>query len=75
MTPDAILAHYSWAIGSCFRCGESQVFATRIDEIVTPRGDRYELCACGSCVLSLEEERRRFAERKGLSYQPGSLGA
>ena len=74
MTPDAILALYEWAIGTCFRCGEVDVFVTRIDEIVTPRGERYELSACGACVLNLEEERRRYAERKGIAYQAGGLG-
>ena len=75
MTPDAILAHYTWVIGTCFRCGGADVFVTRMSEIVTPRGERYELSACGSCVLKLEEERRRYAERKGKSYEPGGLGA
>lgn len=74
MTPDAILALYEWKIGTCFRCGEVDVFVTHIDEIVTPRGESYELSACGECVLAMEEERRRHAERRGLHYEAGSLG-
>jgi hypothetical protein len=74
MTPDAILACYSWVKGSCFRCGAAELFVTSMDEVVTPRGERYELAACGSCILRLEEERRRFAERTGVAYQPGGLG-
>jgi hypothetical protein len=74
MTPDEILACYPWSIGVCFRCGNRDLFVTPMDEVVTPRGDRYELAACGSCILQLEEERRRFAERRGFPYQPGTLG-
>jgi len=74
MTPDAILALYDWQIGACFRCGQADLFVTRVDEIVTPRGEKYELSACGSCVLAMEEERRRFAERRGRAYDPGGLG-
>lgn len=74
MTPDAILARYRWVAGTCFRCGGVDVFVTLIDEIVTPRGERYPLSACGGCVLHLEDERRRYADRKGLTYEPGTLG-
>ncbi|MFG2328222.1 hypothetical protein ACGFMM_01215 [Streptomyces sp. NPDC048604] len=74
MTPDAILALYDWEIGACFRCSAADAFVTRIDEIVTPRGERYELSACGICVLGMEEERRHHAERKGFPYVAGELG-
>ncbi|MFE0647519.1 hypothetical protein ACFVZH_02865 [Streptomyces sp. NPDC059534] len=74
MTPDAILALYEWVIGACFRCGDANLFVTPIDAVVTPRGERYPLAACGGCVLDMEEERRRFAERKGEKYHPGRLG-
>lgn len=73
MTPDAILALYEWAIGTCFRCGSAGLFVTRLDSILTPRGERYDLSACGGCVLDMEEERRRHAERRGAPYQPGTL--
>ena len=73
MTPDAILALYEWTIGGCFRCGQVDLFVTHVDEIVTPSGDRYELSSCGSCVLAMEEERRRYAERRGRAYEPGGL--
>lgn len=74
MTPDAILALYEWKVGACFRCGQAELFVTGVDEINTPRGERYDLSACGACVLDLEEERRRYAERRGRTYEPGGLG-
>lgn len=74
MTPDAILALYDWEVGACFRCGQTDLFVTRLDEIVTPRGEQYGLSTCGACVLDMEEERRRFAERRGRTYKPGGLG-
>jgi hypothetical protein len=75
MTPDAILALYPWALGACFKCGEVGVFVTHLDAITTPRGERYELSACGCCVLMMENERRRYAGRRGWDYRPGSLGS
>jgi hypothetical protein len=75
MTPDAILALYSWVIGTCFRCAETDLFVTPVGSISTPRGERYNLAACGCCILTLENERRRFAEKRGLRYRPGSLGS
>ena len=74
MTPDVILALYDWETGACFRCGRTALFVTRVDEIVTPRGERYELSACGACVSWMEEQRRRYAERRGRTYEPGKLG-
>lgn len=75
MTPDAILALYSWVLGTCFRCGEPDVFVSHLDDITTPSGQRYELKACGCCILSLENDRRRYAVKKGLVYEPGALGS
>ena len=75
MTPDVILALYDWWIGSCFRCGEAEVFVTHLDDITTPRGERSELAACGCCVLTLENERRRYALRRRQEYRPGRLGS
>jgi hypothetical protein len=48
---------------------------THVDDITTPRGERYELAACGCCVLRMENERRGYAARRGLDYRPGSLGS
>lgn len=75
MTPDLILALYEWEVGTCFRCACSDVHTTPLDEIVTPSGDTYELRACGECILALERERHSYAKRRGLKYQPGSLGS
>lgn len=75
MTPDVILALYRWEVGSCFRCGTVGVYTTHLDEIATPAGATYALRACGCCVLELEEERRRSAERRRMEYRPGLLGS
>lgn len=75
MTPDVILAFYDWEVGSCFRCGIAGAYTTRLDEITTPSGATYVLRACGCCVLELEEERRRCAERRSTEYRPGLLGS
>lgn len=74
MTPDAILALYEWTMGSCFRCADQNVFVSRVGSIDTPAGDTYRLAACGSCILALEDERRRYAARRGLDYEPGTVG-
>jgi hypothetical protein len=66
---------YEWKPGTCFRCADEDVFVSPLDRIVTPSGDTYEIAACGCCVLTLEAERRRYAIRRGLSYEPGSLGS
>ncbi|MFB6573032.1 hypothetical protein [Streptomyces noursei] len=44
-------------------------------EIATPLGETYEIRACEACVVAMEEERRRWAERRGHGYLPGGLGA
>lgn len=75
MTPDAILALYEWKTGTCFRCADDDVYVTPIEDIDTPAGLVYEIAACGECILALENERRRYAVRRGLEYQPGSLGS
>lgn len=75
MTPDVVLALYEWRIGSCFRCADTDVYVTPIGDVTTPAGDAYNLAACGGCVLTLERERQRHAERRGLTYRPGSLGS
>ena len=72
---EGVLAAYQWTVGDCFRCATPQVLATRVGDINTPSGDHYEVRACGRCVLVMEEERRQWAERRGLDYQPGGLGA
>ena len=73
MTPDAILGLYNWTAGTCFRCGDDD-FVTPLGAVDTPRGERYELDACGCCILRLEAERRRYALRQGIQYRPGTLG-
>lgn len=75
MTPNEILTLYKWTLGDCFRCAMTDLYVARIDSITTPAGDEYTLQACGSCVLIMEEERRRYAERRGDRYVPGGLSA
>lgn len=75
MTPEAILALYEWAPGSCFRCARAGALVTRIGEILTPSGDEYVLAACRICILTMERERQVYAERRDLPYEPGSLGS
>lgn len=69
-----ILSHYKWATGNCFRCANADTPTTLLAEITPPAGDRYEVRVCERCVLELEGERRRYAERTGREYKPGLLG-
>lgn len=74
MTDDQILALYQWATGTCFRCARTNVDTTRIRELDTPAGVRYDIRACRECVLDLEGERERHAKRAGHEYIAGELG-
>lgn len=75
MHTDDVLAAYTWSAGDCFRCATAKTCTTRVGDIDTPGGEHYEIRACGSCVLLMEEERRQWAQRQGLPYRPGGLGA
>lgn len=74
MTRDEILALYQWATGSCFRCARTDLPTTLLGEIDTPIGTHYEVRACKDCILDLEMEQLRLAERRGREYVPGQLG-
>lgn len=69
-----VLNLYRWDAGDCFRCASRDVSTTFLDEVLTPIGDTYLIKACQSCVLEMEEERRRHAARRGVPYRPGALG-
>ncbi|MFF6847184.1 hypothetical protein [Streptomyces antimycoticus] len=69
-----ILGLYEWAIGVCFRCATANTATTHLGEIDPPAGDHYDIRACEKCLVELEEERRRYAERTGREYTPGQLG-
>lgn len=71
---DEIEGLYQWAPGPCFKCGHGEVLTTRLGQIDTPAGVRYDVRACLACVLDLEHERERHAERARLTYAPGQLG-
>lgn len=73
MDDDEIAGLYPWALGSCFRCAHEGVDTTSLGLIDTPSGARYDVRACLRCLLGLERERRRHAERAGQRYQPGKL--
>jgi hypothetical protein len=75
MDSDEILGLYPWSSGACFRCARGKVDTTHLAEICTPAGAHYDVRACRACVLELEDERRRYAERRGLTYRPGRLGS
>lgn len=65
---------YQWVLGACFKCAREEVETTRLGQIDTPSGACYDIRACRSCLLDLERERRRHAERVGERYRPGRLG-
>ncbi|MEU6960329.1 hypothetical protein [Streptomyces chrestomyceticus] len=69
-----VLNLYQWADGDCFRCASRSVLTTLLGEVLAPIGDVYQIRACQTCVLAMEEERRRHAQRHGLPYRPGGLG-
>lgn len=74
MTDEQILALYDWMVGDCFRCARTSLDVADIAEIETPAGKQYAVAACRSCILALEDERRRRAERLGAPYRPGCIG-
>ncbi len=71
---DDIAGLYTWAPGACFKCARTGLPTTRLDQIDTPAGVRYDVRACVDCLLDLERERQRHAERTGRKYVPGLLG-
>jgi hypothetical protein len=72
---DEILGLYQWQTGTCFRCARAEVDTMRLQEITTRAGVCYDVRACRGCILVLEAERRRIAERQGRKYTPGQLGS
>jgi hypothetical protein len=71
-----ILALYDWtAGGDCFRCARKGVDTTEVDEITPRSGERVTLLACQRCVVILERQRARSAQRDGEPYTPGRLRA
>lgn len=76
MDDDEILALYKWEPtgAPCFRCAQGDLDETTVvTEVHTPLGDHVEFRACAGCILALEAERRRFAEKVGVKYEPGTL--
>lgn len=74
-TDNDVLVLYPWQPGDCFRCARKRVDTTEVDEITPRSGEPVPLRACQRCVLALERERARNAERGGETYTPGRLAA
>lgn len=74
MDDEEILSLYEWTNGTCFRCARTDLDTTRIRQIDTPIGVHYDVRACRDCILDLEAQRKRHAERTGHKYVPGQLG-
>lgn len=75
MTSEEVLALYSWSAGTCFRHPEQGEQRTTHLATLHPRtGAQVDIRGCEACVVRLEAERRRVAERDGAPYQPGQLG-
>lgn len=74
MEPGDILDLYVWTVGTCFRCARTREPVTQLAAIKTQSGQQYAVRACRGCVLLMEAERQRRAQRSGASYEPGKLG-
>ncbi|MFE1125928.1 hypothetical protein ACFW6R_04680 [Streptomyces albidoflavus] len=75
MSRRAILDHYTWASGSCFRHPREGALVTAALKTLHPAGgDPVEVRACEDCVLELEAAREELAARLGKKYEPGRLG-
>lgn len=61
---EAVLGSYSWVWGSCFRCADERILTAFVDELPTPTGELHVLRACRRCILLIEQERAREAERR-----------
>lgn len=74
MTNDSsIIDLYDWETGACFRCARTNLPTTHLHALQVENGDIYQIRACETCILQLEADRRRAAERCGQSYRPGRL--
>jgi hypothetical protein len=74
MDRQQILDLYDWTPGTCFRHPRKGEVPTAHVRTVRPSaGGIQDIRACAECVTSMEEQRKRAADRKGLSYRPGEL--
>jgi hypothetical protein len=74
MDGEEILPLYPWESGTCFRHPQAGEVDTTCIAVLRPQhGDAREIRACRACVLAMECDRRRAAERAGLKYEPGRL--
>jgi hypothetical protein len=75
MDPAALFALYEWTAGICFRHPEQGEIQTTHLVTLHPRtGEELDIRGCRDCVLLLEGQRERAANRSGDAYQPGQLG-
>ena len=69
-----ILKLYAWEQGICFRHpAKGAVPTTHVWTVRPPAGGIQDIRACEECVVSMEEQRKRTAERLGRPYTPGGL--
>lgn len=74
MDGEEILPLYPWGSGTCFRHPQAGEVDTTCIAVLRPQcGPAREIRACRACVLAMEHDRRRAAERSGLEYTPGPL--
>lgn len=76
MDSEQILKLYSWDDGVCFRHpGKGEVLTTHLWTVRPPAGGIQDIRGCQECVVSLERQRERAAERDGREYSPGELAS
>jgi len=71
---DDVLSYYDWQPGNCFKCARQKVPTTPVSRVTAQCGKRYTVRACQQCLLEMEAQRKRAAERKGEEYMPGRVG-
>ncbi|MFI9244119.1 hypothetical protein ACIGXF_16375 [Streptomyces sp. NPDC053086] len=76
MNRQQILDLYDWALGVCFRHpGKGRVATAHAVTVRPAAGGLQDVRACEDCVIAMEGERERAAQRAGRPYRPGRLAA
>jgi hypothetical protein len=68
---DVVLAAYTWTAGTCFKCGRHDTPTAAVGALPRAAG-HVTIQACQACVLRLERDRERAAQRYGWLYSPGT---
>lgn len=69
-----VLSYYEWQPGDCFKCAGREVPTTPAGRITPQSGTAHTVRACQKCILEMEAQRQRAAERRGERYEPGQIG-